>query len=186
MKLRIISVAVLVATLIVAIPMVQAFDWSDPYNSLTSGYRVTTDKHGEEVLIGEPVTAWAGTTNMDIEEVKFRWLKPDGSEFVVVAVSWGDPGTSMGEWNGQDVREFSNTQIPGEVGDWGVQGIFYDGEGHGRGPIPDQPEKTAIRARSFHAVPEVTIGTIGVVLAMFGALGLFAIKKKRISIRTRL
>jgi len=86
----------------------------------------------------------------------------------------------MGEWNGQDVREFSNTQIPDVVGDWGVQGIFYDGEGQGRGPIPDQPEKTAIRARSFHAVPEVA--TIAAVLAMFGALGLFAIKKKRTSI----
>lgn len=42
------------------------------------------------------------------------------------------------------------------------------------------------RATSFFAIPEVTIGTIAVVVAMFGALGLFAIKKKHISIGMRL
>ena len=182
MRLRTISVAVLVAFLI-AIPMVQAFDWSAPYNNLSSGYRVTTDRHGEEVMLGDPVTAWAGTTNLDIDEVKFRWMSPGGDETIVPVTSF-----TMGEWEGQPVKEFNNTQWPDAVGDWGVQGVFYDHEdpGNGIGPIPDQPFFTEIRARSFFAIPEVAIGTIAVVLAMFGALGLFAIKKKHISIRTRL
>ncbi len=181
MRLRTISVAVLVAFLI-AIPMVQAdFDWSAPYNNLSSGYRVTTDRHGEEVMLGDPVTAWAGTTNLDIEEVKFRWMSPDGSEIIVQVTSF-----TMGEWEGQPVKEFSNTQWPDVVGDWGVQGVFYTDppSGQGVGPIPGQPLKTEIRARSFYAVPDVA--TIAAVLAMFGALGLFALRKKRTSITTPL
>ena len=186
MKLKILSIALLV-TVIVAIPLVQAFDWSASYNSLTSGYRVTTDRHGEEVPLATPVTAWAGTTNMNVDEVKFRWLRPNGSEYVVVAVTT----FTMGTWVDSHgvthaVREFNNTQTPDVVGDWGVQGIFYGDEGHGRGPIANQTEPTAIRARSFFSVPEVAIGTIAAVLAMFGALGLFAMKKKRVSIKRHL
>ena len=183
MKLKIISIALL-AMIVASIPLVQAFDWSDPYNTLTSGYRVTTDQHGDEVQLGTPVTAWAGTTNMNIDEVKFRWLRPNGSEYVVVAVTTFSMGTWVdGDGVAHDVREFSNTQTPDVVGDWGVQGIFYGDEGHGRGPIANQTEPTAIRARSFFSVPEVAIGTIAAVLAMFAALGLFAMRKKRVSIK---
>jgi len=170
--------------LIVAIPLVHAdFDWSAPYNSLSSGYRVTTDRHGEEVVIGEAVTAWAGTTNLDIDEVKFRWMDPDGGETIVNVTSY-----TMGEWEGQPVKEFSNTTWPFVEGDWGVQGVFYDHEnpGNGIGPIPAQPYPVQIRARSFFSVPEVPIGTIIVVVAMFGALGLFALKRRSASIKKHL
>ena len=164
--------------LIVAIPLVYAgFDWSAPYNNLSSGYRVTTDKHGEEVMMGDAVTVWAGTTNLGIDEVKFRWMSPDGGEIIVQVTSF-----TWGDWKGQDVKEFSNTQYPFVTGDWGVQGVFYDYEnpGKGIGPIPEQPYFTEIRARSFFVIPEVTMGTIAVVVAMFGAFGLFVLKRKKL------
>jgi hypothetical protein len=149
------------------------FDWTG--TAISSGYAVTTDWHGEMVPLGEPVTAWAGTTDLSIEEVKFRWLYPNGSDFVIVQVtSYIDE-----EWNGLTVREFNNTQTLNVIGDWGVQGLFYDDEGQGQGPIPEQPYPVAIRARSFFQVPEVYIGTIAAMLAMFAALGIIAIKKKR-------
>lgn len=160
---------------IAAVPTVMGvFDWTG--TAINSGYAVTTDWHGEMVPFGEPVTAWAGTTNLNVEEVKFRWLFPNGSEFLIVPVtSYVDE-----EWNGLTVREFNNTQTLNVIGDWGVQGVFYDDEGQGQGPIPAQPYPVGIRARSFFHIPEVYLGTIVTLLAMFGALGIIAIKKKRV------
>jgi len=187
-KMRVKSLGLAIAigtlfTLIVAIPLVQgAVDWTLPYNNLSSGYRVTTENFPDPVIIGDPVIAWAGTTNGEIEEVKFRWLPPVGDPIVEV-------GTYMGsvEVDGiGTVYQWSNTQYPDVEGDWGVQAVFYDAEGHGQGPIPAQPLKTEIRARSFFAVPEVPIGTIAVVVAMFGALGFFALKRKHVSIKKHL
>lgn len=179
MKLKIIAIAALMVSLLVSLPKVQAtFDWTG--TSINSGYAITTDWHGIEVPLGEEVTAWAGinldVVDVDIVEVKFRWLRPNE------AVAWWDNVTSYTEelWEGKLIREFNATREPDELGDWGVQAIFYDTEGHGRGPVPDQPGKVAIRARSFFAVPEVSFGTIAILIAMFGAFSIFAIKKKRI------
>ena len=182
MKLKIIAIAAILASLLIPFPRVQAtFDWTG--TPINSGYAVTTDWHGKEVPLGEEVTAWAGTTDSSIVEVKFRWMKPDGTD-------WWEYGTYEGsqEWpvgSGQIVYEWASSVTPTDstdLGDWGVQAVFYDatGEGgHGEGPIPEQPLKVAIRARSFFSVPEVSFGTIAILIAMFGALSIFAIKKKR-------
>jgi hypothetical protein len=152
------------------------FDWSK--TSIDSGYAVTTDWHGMEVPLGEEVTAWAGTTNLNITEVKFVWLRPDKTK------AWMDVVTTYTEewWGDLYVREFNATRIPDEVGDWGVRVSFYTDppSGEGVGPILEQSLKTAIRARSFFAIPEVPIGTIAVIIAMFGALSVFALKKKHL------
>ena len=184
MKLRAIYTAVFVATLLVSIPWVRAPtgpDWSR--TGINSGYGVTTNYHGIEVPLETEVTAYAGTTNVgDIDHVKFRWLPPDGSDPIVITGTHSGSDTT---WSGGPIEVWTSTYEPDEVGDWGVQAIFYDQEGHGRGPLPQEGhEKIAIRAQSFYAVPEVA--TIAAILAMFGALGLFAIKKKRPSIRTPL
>lgn len=180
MKTKIIFVGVLLVSLLILLPEVNAYDWSR--TSIKSGYAVTTDWHGVEVPIGEPVTARAGTTDPSIVKVWFRWLLPNDTE------AW--PPIEVTEytldtWEGKTVRVFLNTQIPDELGDWGVQGVFYDEGGHGQGPIPETEEKVAIRAKSFFAVPEVPFGTIAVLIAMFGALGILAIKKKRVSVIRR-
>jgi len=181
------TIATLVVILMVLTPVAHAtFDWSG--TSINSGYAVTTDWHGELVPLGEEVTAWAGTTDASVVEVKFRWMKPDGAD-------WLDYGYDEGweEWpagSGQMVHEWTSSVTPidpsTDIGDWGVQAVFYDTEGHGIGPIPEQPYPVAIRARSFFAVPEVAIGTIAVVVAMFGALGFFALKRKHVSIKKHL
>ena len=175
MKMKITCIMML-TLLIIAVPLVYAdFDWSAPYNNLASGYRVTTDNHGETVMWGDAVTAWAGTTNLGIDKVIFRWMSPNGDETVVEVTSF-----TMGEWNGQPVKEFSDIMYPTVNGDWGVQGLFYDNEnpGNGIGPLAAQPFVTEIRARSFFVIPEVTMGTIAVIAAMFVALALFAVKRK--------
>jgi len=182
-----IGIGILV-TMIVAIPLVQgAVDWTLPYNDLSSGYRVTTENFPNPVMIGDPVIAWAGTTNEGIDEVKFRWLPPEGSGLDPIVVK-GDYEGSVDVPGVGLVYQWSNTLYPDVVGDWGVQGVFYDFQnpGKGQGPIPEQPFPVEIRARSFFSVPEVPIGTIAVVVAMFGALGFFALKEKHVSIKKHL
>jgi len=187
MKLKILSIA-LFATLIFAIPLVHGVvDWTLPPNNLSSGYRVTTENFPEPIMIGDPVVAWAGTTNLDIDEVKFRWNYPDGSGLdPIIAV--GTPAGTVDVPGVGLVKQWNNTQYPTVEGDWGIQGVFYDFEnpGNGIGPIPAQPYPVEIRARSFLSVPEVAIGTIVAVVAMFGALGLFALKRRHVSVKTRL
>jgi len=175
------AIGIAIGTLILFASVAYAtWDWSG--TSINSGYAVTTDWHGELVPLGEEVTAWAGTTDYSIVEVKFRWLRPDGTQ------AWIDVETEYTEewWADLHVHEFSATRTPDEEGDWGVQAVFYGPNGNGKGPIPDQPEKVAIRARSFFVIPEVAIGTVAVIVAMFGALGLFALKRKHVSIKEHL
>ena len=170
--------SILILAFVLAMALVpnvaRSYDWSR--TSIKSGYAITTDWHGTEVPQGESVTARAGTTDLSVEAVWFRWLRPDGKEAWAIEVSWD--GT-LDTWEDQSVRVFLNTQIPDEVGDWGVQAIFYNSEGHGRGPLDHPAEKVAIRARSFFTIPEVSLGTIAILLAMFGALGIFVTKKRR-------
>ena len=175
MKLKIIAIAVLMVSLLVAFPKVQAYDWSK--TSINSGYAVTTDWHGTMVPLETTVTARAGTTDLSIETVWFRWMRPDETE------AWPPIEVTtytLDTWNGKTVRVFINAQEPDEVGDWAVQVVFENSDGHGQGPLPEVSDKVAIRARSFFAIPEVSFGTIAILIAMFGALSAFAIKKKRI------
>ncbi len=112
---------------------------------------MATDWPGIDVPLGESVTVRAGTTDLTVETVWFRWMRPDGREVWIVEVSWD--GTSD-TWNDQTVRVFMNTQVPLEIGDWNIQVVFSNDDGHGRGPLPDFTEKVAIRARSFFAIPK--------------------------------
>jgi hypothetical protein len=176
LKVKTLSIVALLSMIICIIPLAYAVDWTLPYNSLSSGYRVTTDPHGEDIMLGEPVTAWAGTTNMDIDRVVFRWNPPVGSPIVVDGTYEGPvdvPGVGT-------VKQWSNTQNLDVMGDWGVQGLFYNDDvtEPGQGPIAEDPGPTSIRARSAFVIPEVAIGSIMAVAAMFTALGLFAYKKK--------
>lgn len=149
---------------------------SAQWNAINSGYAVTTNYHGIPVPPGTPVTAIAGTTNLNVYEVKFRWLRPDKTE------AWLDPVTEYveEEWEGQTIRVFNDTRTPDIEGDWGVQAIFYDGNGHGVGPVPEQPEKVAIKATSFNVIPDFPIfGTAGALIAMLFSLSVFLHKKKQ-------
>jgi hypothetical protein len=176
MKLKTLSIASLLTMIICFIPLVYSVDWTLPYNDLSSGYRVTTDPHGEDIMLGDPITAWAGTTNPAINRVVFRWNPPEGSPDVVDGTPQGFvdvPGVGI-------VYQWSSTKNLDVMGDWGVQGLFYNDDvtEPGQGPIAEDPGPTSIRARSAFVISEVAIGSIMAVAAMFTALGLFAYKKK--------
>lgn len=162
-----------------------------PWSSLKSDYAVTTDYHGvEDILPGTSITAWAGTTNQTVVKVEFEWKNETDDvvfeENVTVFGPYTTPIVPAGvpqeiiDWSqgntGYVVLYASNTQVPEGIGDWGVQALFYDEDGHIRGQDSDI---VAIRATSFHVIPVAPLGTIAIILAMFGALAFFTIRKRK-------
>lgn len=171
-----------------------------PWSALSSGYAVTTNFQGIPVWpLPQDVTATAGTTEHpnandgqggrvpefpDVTKVRFLWMPPEDSgldEFLNPpeldpALDLTDSGEDYEDKDGNlwDIYTAEDTQSIEALGDWGVQAWFYDLEGNLKGKSGIEK----IRATSFEAVPEVPFGTIVVFLAMIGALGVFAIKKK--------
>jgi len=154
-------------------------------NALNSGYAITRwPWDGGVILVGDDAQVRACTTDPpypEAIEVVFRWIRPDGS--------WWDtdpkPLTFSGDtWKGNDIYDAYNTTTIDMLGDWGVQALFLDEDGNLKGPT-DPYEIVNIKAISWHAVPEVPFGTIATLLCMFGALGVFTIKKKRFVLRNR-
>ncbi|MFB0502714.1 MAG: hypothetical protein ACETWE_02680 [Candidatus Bathyarchaeia archaeon] len=147
-------------------------------NSLNSGYGITTDYHGEEVMPLTPVTAYAVTTKEVPHQVKYvviRWIMPNGTE------AWRTEPlelTNNGEWKEEKTYWASDTRNPHIIGDWGVQAIFYNKEKQAIDPDPPHNDKVAIRATSFFVVPEAPFGTIAVTLAMITAIAITALKRK--------
>jgi len=207
MKLPFAVVAMLLASLLVlaSVDIAEA-----QWDALSSGFAVTTNYHGIDVPIGQPVTATAGwapalipdgnpAKSIEVRTVEFVWHYPDGT----VAFS-----------ETKDISEFSLTTpqvppgpIPKEIVDWANQ---HDGSD------PKYPQITywyandtkipnvlgdwgvqaifhntvkicgknsdivRIRATSFNVVPEVPFGTIVILLSWIGVLGVFAVKKKHL------
>lgn len=157
-----------------------------------TGYAVTSNWFGIDVPLYENVVATAGTTDPDVIKVEFIWHDPGDNpvwdENVTVSgpltapdvppnvpdevVTWatGNPGVKY--WYAQ------STHSPDVLGDWGVQAIFHNATK----PKGNSQVNIVIRSTSINVIPEVPLGTIGVIIAMFGAFGLFAIRKRKISI----
>lgn len=162
-----------------------------PWSSLKSDYAITTDYHGvEDIWPGTSITAWAGTTDQTVVKVEFEWKNETDDvvfeENVTVFGPYTTPNVPTGvpqeitDWSqentGYVVLYASNIQVPEDIGDWGVQALFYGEDGHIRGQDSDI---VAIRATSIHVTPEVPFGTIAIILAMFGALAFFTIRKRK-------
>jgi len=150
-----------------------------PWTTLGTGYAITTDHHGIDVLPGTPVTATAGTLDPNVLNVTFRWHMPnDTVRWEISKPVW--PNGTKGKWNNGTealIRYANDTQMLDVLGDWGVQAFFIGPKGKDRANLTDVVK---IRAESFNVVPEVPYGTIAAVAAMFVAFGLFIVKKKRI------
>ena len=179
------------AILAIAVGLLFIVDVSAQWTALSSGYAATTNWHGDPVPIGESVTVWAGTTDTKVVEVLFRWRHPDDSVSAEVTVTIDGPYTTptvpagvpqeITNWAndhpGVSVYYASNTQLPDELGDWGVTAFFI---GPGGTTKADIDETIAIRATSFEVVPEVAIvGTAGAAVAMLLGLGLFHRKNSK-------
>lgn len=172
------AVALLVSIILISVSVVNA-----PWSTLGTGYAITSNYHGVDILPGTPVTITAGTLDSNVVKITFRWHEPpDGNGPVrwEVTVPIFTNGTT-GQWNNgttAEIRYAQNTQTPDVLGDWGVQAFFRDSTGKDRA---DLTNVINIKATSFNAVPEVPFGTLAILTAMFGAIAIFAIKKKHVS-----
>jgi len=156
-----------------------------PLSTLGTGYAVTSDFHGIDVIIGNPVNVTALTLDSTINRITFKWNAPNGTEGV-----WIDTFTPLlidgtGTWNNgttATIRYAYSIHNPDSIGDWGVKVLFQGTNGKTK---ENMDEVVQIRATSFNAVPEVPLGTIAILMAMLGALGVFAIKKRRITLPSK-
>ena len=171
------TVAMLVCILLISISVVNA-----PWSTLGTGYAITSNYHGVDIPPGTPVTITAGTLDSNVVKITFRWHEPpDGNGPVrwEVTVPIFTNGTT-GQWNNgttSEIRYAQATQTPDVLGDWGVQAFFRDSTGKDRVGLEDVIK---IKATSFNAVPEVPFGTLAILVAMFGAIAIFAVRKKRV------
>lgn len=150
-------------------------------NALNSGYAITRwPWDGGDLLPGENVTVRACTTDPPYPEatqVVFRWNRPDGSHYDV-----GPKNLTLSSdtWDGKPIWDAYDNQTLEMVGNWGVQALFLDSEGNLQGPNPYPI--VSIKAISYHVVPEVPLGAITAVLSMLGALGVFAIVRRKTAV----
>jgi len=147
-------------------------------SALNSGYAMTTDYHGVDVLLGTLVTATAATTDSRILNITFVWKFPNETaafEDVDVAV-WSN-GTRFPDENGSLVLYAQSSFQLTVEGEWGVQAFFKGPGGHLRG---NGTHIIAIRATSPDVMSEISIvGTGGTIVAMSLILIIFRNKRKR-------
>jgi len=187
MKMVHVALAVLLTGLFLAVVNIAHAQWSE----LSSGYAITTNWHGKIVPLGESVTVWAGTTDSNVQEVLFRWKRPDNTTFFEVSVLVLGPFTTpnvppgvpeeISSWaqahQNINVYYANNTQIPNTLGDWSVQAFFRGTDGKEKAGVTDT---IAIRATSFNVIPDLpVVGTAGAAATMLLGLGLFLHIKRR-------
>jgi len=193
---------VVLAVLLTSLLLLAGVNLADAqWEALSSGFAVTTNYHGIDVPLGQPVTATAGWApslapellrDIVVHTVEFVWHYPDGtvafSETVDISeesITTPDvpPGLippEISDWAtkypGVKYWYAQSSQIPTVPGDWGVQAIFHDtiricGK---------NSDTVRIRSTSFNMVPEVPIGTVAILLSWIGVLGIFVVRKKHL------
>jgi len=161
---KVLTAFVLLSFLVVAVNA----QWS----ALNSGYAVTSNYHGIDVMPGTLVTITAGTTDANVLNVTFVWHFPNGSDALTIPqVPVYSNGTTWTNSSGTFLIRYANcSHIPDVIGDWGVQAFFNGPGGHRRG---QQSDIISIKATSFNVIPEVPIlGTAGAIIVMLLGLGL--------------
>lgn len=174
MKQKITIIILLLASIPLLVNIVYA-----PWSTLGTGYAITSNYHGVDVLPGTPVTVTAGTLDPNVVQITFRWHMPNGSDRWETVVPVAPNGTT-GEWNNGTVAPIlyaQDTKVPDVLGDWGVQAFFQDSTGREKAGLDDV---LSIKATSFNSVPVIPlIGTAGSITAMLAGLGFFTLRKKR-------
>jgi hypothetical protein len=121
------------------------------WSAISSGYAVTTNFHGIDVPVGQPVWAIAGTTDSSITEIIFSWLDPDGNPvetepventgFVTICPS--DAPQEVKDWtaaNDDATVWYASSELfaPSQVGDWTVKATFIGATGPQSARTPEQ------------------------------------------------
>jgi len=187
-------VALTVVLMLVGITMAAQ---GGPDSAASSGWGVTTNHHGEDVLIGDLIS---GATDLRVKllvaddpahfGVFYRVTihLRDENEEVVAEMSYDKDDLSPWEdWtapNGRAIKyawtdpvdEWDNPMEPDEwtLGHYSVKAFYYAIDGQSLG---NDEDLEAMRATTQMVVPEAPTGTLAVLLAMFAGLALFAKKR---------
>lgn len=156
----------------------------------TTGYAVISNFQGIDVSPGQEIVVTAGTTDLTITSIVFRWEDPNNNTVWEDNVPVSGPITTptvpsnvhqeVIDWantnTGVQYLYAQNTHTPNIIGDWGVHAYFIGSDGKPRAGLEDVVQ---IRSTSFNVIPEAYLGTIGIVAAMLGAFGFFAFRKRK-------
>jgi hypothetical protein len=144
------------------------------WDSINSGYAVTTNYQGKIVPPGTLVTATAGTTDHDVKNVTFLWKYPNETVAYEINVQvWSNGST----YNGKTIYYATSSYRPYVEGDWGVQALFI---GEGGTKKANQTDVISIRSSSFNVIPDLPIvGTAGSVVTMLLGFSIFLRKRKK-------
>jgi hypothetical protein len=194
MKLNVMVASILFAGLLIIVgaSIVHADGYKGWSPIKTTGYAVISNYQGIDVPLYQDVVVTAGTTDMSITNIVFRWEDPSDN------IVWEDNVTVLGplttpavpsnvhqeviDWantnTGVDYLYAQSTHAPDIVGDWGVHAYFIGPDGSKKAGLEDVIQ---IRSTSFNVIPEVPIiGTAGAAIAMLLGFGFFGLRRKRI------
>ena len=191
MKSYIISAILLVSIFCIIGASLVFADGYKGWSAITTGYAVTSNYQGKDVPPGQTVVVTAGTTDLSITNIVFRWHDPDNNTVWQDNVNVEGPLTAPNVPSNvpQEVKEWANNNIdteylyaqsshaPTTIGDWGVQVFFIGEDGKTKAGIKDT---ISIRATSFNVIPDVPVlGTAGATIAMALGLGLYLKRRKQ-------
>jgi NADH:ubiquinone oxidoreductase subunit 5 (subunit L)/multisubunit Na+/H+ antiporter MnhA subunit len=191
MRGKTITIIVIITAILAMTGTVLANGYGSWSPIVSTGYAVTSNYQGVDVQIGTNVTVTAGTTDLTITTIVFRWHDPTDNVVFEDEVAVSGPLTTPAvplnvsqhiiDWAsdnpGKQYLYAQSTHTPEIIGDWGVQAFFIGPDGKTQSGVEDVVQ---IRSTSFNVVPEVpVIGSAGAVVAMVLGLGFFMQRKKK-------
>jgi len=181
------AIVVAYLTFLASLPLLV---WADPSSASGSGYAVTTNYHGIEIVPPPPPTDPL-RANVSVSATNFGnvynitvVLRDPSDNWVARVVHLRDPGNWADlDWvettahNGETVHwAWTGPLEPDEwvIGHYSVKAYFVADDGQGLANVEDLD---AMRATTVMTVPEAPIGTLTILLVMLASLGIFARKK---------
>jgi hypothetical protein len=194
MKLNVIAASIVLAGLLITVgaSIVHADGYKGWSPIKTTGYAVISNYQGIDAPLYQDVVVTAGTTDMSITNIVFRWHDPNDNKVWEDNVLVSGPLTTPTVPSNvhQEVIDWANantgvkylyaqsTHAPNIIGDWGVQAFFIGPGGKEKAGLQNVIK---IRSTSFNVIPEVPIiGTAGAAITMLLGFGFFGIRRKRV------
>lgn len=144
------------------------------FSEINSGYAITCNYHGINILPGTLVTATAGTTDAFVTSITFTWKDPSDTVVKTETISVASNGTT---YDDKPIYYAHSSYAPDSIGKWTVKAVFNGANKNGA---------DTQRAQSIHVcgpsnvVPDIpVIGTAGALVTMLGSLSLFLRKKRQ-------
>ena len=168
-------------SLLVLIPAVVL---ADPWSAIDSGFAVTTNHHGEDIIPPPDPPLRAKVGLLAAEYPRLIWVEvelrdPDGVVVDSQVVYPGPdfvPDTSPG--GNPIMYAWTDPFAPASwtIGHYSVKAYFYLTGGRG---LANAEDLDAMRATTVMTVPELPIGTLGAIAALFAGLGIYSLLKSK-------